>query len=156
MCRLSWFIVYFVFVVCLTLVTTGVLYGLNVFQKSNVGIIYLLLILYDLSVLMLAFLMTPFFDKARVGYLPCKNYLQQSDHLHYKHFHFGLHKVAGIFGAMAIAFLNLFYYIQVATGDATPTWLYWILALISPTGFALGMDKVRKCKYLAPTNFKYL
>ena len=50
--------------------------------------------------------------------------------------------MAGIFGAMAVSFLNLFYYIQVATGDATPKWLYWVLALISPTGFALGMDKV--------------
>lgn len=46
---------------------------------------------------------------------------------------------------MAVSFLNLFYYIQVATGDATPKWLYWFLALISPTGFALGMDKVIKC-----------
>ncbi len=64
--RLSWFLVYMVFVVFLTLVATGVLYGLKVFQKSNVGLIYLLFILYDLSVLMLAFLMTPFFDKARV------------------------------------------------------------------------------------------
>lgn len=43
---------------------------------------------------------------------------------------------------MAVSFLNLFYYVQVATGDATPTWVYWLLALISPTGFALGMDKV--------------
>jgi hypothetical protein len=43
---------------------------------------------------------------------------------------------------MAVSFLNLFYYIQVATGDATPKFVYWILALISPTGFALGMDKV--------------
>ena len=32
----------------------------------NVGLIYLLFILYDISVLMLAFLMTTFFDKARV------------------------------------------------------------------------------------------
>ncbi len=50
-------------------------------------------------------------------------------------------QVAGIFGAMAVSFLNLFYYIQVATGDSTPAFLYWLLALISPTGFALGMDK---------------
>ena len=46
---------------------------------------------------------------------------------------------------MAVSFLNLFYYIQVATGDATPKWLYWFLGLISPTAFALGMDKVIKC-----------
>ena len=58
---------------------------------------------------------------------------------------FFFYQVAGIFGAMAVSFLNLFYYIQVATGDATPKWLYWFLGLISPTAFALGMDKVIKC-----------
>ena len=42
---------------------------------------------------------------------------------------------------MAVSFLNLFYYIQVATGDATPDVVYWLLALIAPSGFALGMDK---------------
>ena len=41
---------------------------------------------------------------------------------------------------MAVSFLNLFYYIQVATGDATPDVVYWLLALIAPSGFALGMD----------------
>lgn len=51
----SWFVVYFVFVVCLTLIATGVLYGLKVFSNSNVGLVYLLFILYDLSALMLAF-----------------------------------------------------------------------------------------------------
>lgn len=34
--------------------------------SRNVGLVYLLFILYDISVLMLAFLMTTFFDKARV------------------------------------------------------------------------------------------
>ncbi|XP_046440757.1 ABC-type organic anion transporter ABCA8-like [Daphnia pulex] len=121
---LSWFLVYLVFVIVLTLVATGILYGMKVFQNSNVGLIYLLFILYDISVLMLAFLMTTFFDKARV---------------------------AGIFGAMAVSFLNLFYYIQVATGDATPKWLYWFLALISPTGFALGMDKALLLEITTPT-----
>lgn len=64
---------YFVFVVCLTLAAIGVLYGLKVFSKSNIGLVYLLFILYGLSVLMLAFLITPFFDKARVSYLYYKN-----------------------------------------------------------------------------------
>lgn len=58
-------------------------------------------------------------------------------------FRLGPKKVAGIFGSLVTTFLNLFYYIQVATGDSTPTFVYWILGLISPTGFALGMDRVR-------------
>lgn len=56
-----------------------------------------------------------------------------------------IQKVAGIFGAMAVSFLNLFYYIQVATDSSEI--LYWFLALISPTGFALGMDTVKLFNY---------
>ena len=107
-------LVYLVFVLLLDAIATVVLFAIGVFSKSNAGLVYVLFFLYDMSVLALAFLMTPFFDKARV---------------------------AGIFGAMAVSFLNLFYYIQVATGDDTPASIYWILGLISPTGFALGMDK---------------
>nr|QST14978.1 ABCA5 protein [Diaphanosoma celebensis] len=111
---LSWLVVYLIFVVCLDVLATVILYALGVFTKSNVGLIFLLFLLFDLSVLALAFFLTPFFDKARV---------------------------AGLFGAMAVAFLNLFYYIQVATGDQTADVVYWLLSLIAPTGFALGMDK---------------
>lgn len=58
---------------------------------------------------------------------------------------------------MAVSFLNLFYYIQVATGDDTPTWVYWVLSLISPTGFALGMDKVcMQVKRTLKLIFKYV
>jgi hypothetical protein len=65
---MSWFAVYLVFVLVLTIVATAVLYGMGVFKNSNIGFVYLLFLLYDMSVLALAFLMTPFFDKARVIY----------------------------------------------------------------------------------------
>lgn len=58
---MSWFLVYLVFVVILTAVATAILYALGVFKHSNPGLIYLLFLLYDMSVLTLAFLMTPFF-----------------------------------------------------------------------------------------------
>ena len=59
-------LVYLVFVIFLTAVTTSALYGMGVFQRSNAGLIYILFFLYDMSVLSLAFLITTFFDKARV------------------------------------------------------------------------------------------
>jgi len=112
---LSWFLIYLVFVLLLTSVTTVMLYVLGVCHQSNGGLVFLLLLLYDLSVLALSFMITPFFDNA---------------------------KLAGVFGGMSTSFLNLFYYIQVATGDSTGSYVYWMLGFISPTGFALGMDKI--------------
>ena len=67
--RMSWFAVYLIFVIVLTIVATAVLYGMGVFKNSNIGFVYLLFLLYDMLVLALAFLMTPFFDKARVHIL---------------------------------------------------------------------------------------
>lgn len=110
--RMSWFVVYLVFVLVLTIVATAVLYGMSVFKNSNIGLIYLLFLLYDMSVLALAFLMTPFFDKARVCLCIFSFEKAKNLNLFFSHF-----QVAGIFGAMAVSFLNLFYYIQFATGD---------------------------------------
>ena len=66
MWRLSWFLIYLVFVLLLTSVTTVMLYVLGVCHQSNGGLVFLLLLLYDLSVLALSFMITPFFDNAKV------------------------------------------------------------------------------------------
>ena len=65
--RLSWLVVYLIFIICLDALATIILYALGVFVKSNAGLIFLLFFLFDLSVLALAFVITPFFDKARVS-----------------------------------------------------------------------------------------
>lgn len=60
---------YFGFVLFLTGVVSALLYPIGVISKSNGGLVFCLMFLYGLSVISLAFLITPFFDRAKVGYI---------------------------------------------------------------------------------------
>ncbi|KDR16296.1 ATP-binding cassette sub-family A member 5 [Zootermopsis nevadensis] len=64
---LSWFIIYGVFVLFLTIISSILLFTLRVFQHTNFLLIFLLILLYSLSIIMFGFMLTPFFDKARVS-----------------------------------------------------------------------------------------
>jgi len=65
--RLSWFIIYGVFVLFLTVISSVLLFTLQVFQHTNFLLIFLLILLYSLSIIMFGFMLTPFFDNARVS-----------------------------------------------------------------------------------------
>jgi ATP-binding cassette subfamily A (ABC1) protein 5 len=54
-------------VLFLTVVSSILLFTLRVFQHTNFLLIFLLILLYGLSIIMFGFLLTPFFDKARVS-----------------------------------------------------------------------------------------
>jgi ATP-binding cassette subfamily A (ABC1) protein 5 len=56
-----------VFVLFLTIISSILLFTLRVFQHTNFLLIFLLILLYSLSIIMFGFLLTPFFDKARVS-----------------------------------------------------------------------------------------
>jgi ATP-binding cassette subfamily A (ABC1) protein 5 len=66
---LSWFIIYGVFVLFLTIISSVLLFTLQVFQHTNFLLIFLLILLYSLSIIMFGFMLTPFFDNARVSQL---------------------------------------------------------------------------------------
>lgn len=65
---------------------------------------------------MFGFMLTPFFDKSRT---------------------------AGILGNFAVNIMSLLYFIQVFVDDSSSV-AFWLVSLISSTGFALAMDKVRE------------
>jgi ATP-binding cassette subfamily A (ABC1) protein 5 len=65
---LSWFIIYGVFVLFLTVISSVLLFTLRVFQHTNFLLIFLLILLYCLSIIMFGFMLTPFFDNARVSW----------------------------------------------------------------------------------------
>lgn len=110
---LSWFIVYGIFVIFLSIICCVLLQTLQVFQNTNYLLIFLLVVLYSLSVIMFGFMITPFFDKSRT---------------------------AGIIGNFAVNIMSLFYFIQVFVDNSSSVAL-WLVSLISSTGFALAMDK---------------
>lgn len=64
---MSWFIIYAVFVTFLTLVSVILLFSLGVFQHTNYLPVFVLVLLYSLSVILIGFMITPFFDNSRVS-----------------------------------------------------------------------------------------
>lgn len=110
---LSWFIIYAVFVLWLSATCCLLIYLLNVFQHTNMFLIFILTFLYALTVIMFAFMITPFFDKSRT---------------------------AGILGNFAVNIMSIFYFLQIFLGDSNSI-AFWIISLVSSSGYALAMDK---------------
>ncbi|XP_054008556.1 cholesterol transporter ABCA5-like isoform X3 [Hylaeus anthracinus] len=110
---LSWFIIYSVFVLLLSAVAVILLFTLQMFQHTHFLPIFLLVVLYSFSIIMFAFMITPFFDKSRT---------------------------AGVLGNFAVTILSLMYFIQVFVKDSSSI-SFWVVSLLSPTGVALAMDK---------------
>lgn len=65
--RLSWFIIYGIFVLFLSAVCVVLLYSLKVFTNTNFLLIFVLIVLYCFSIIMFGFMITPFFDKSGVS-----------------------------------------------------------------------------------------
>lgn len=63
---LSWFFIYGAFVAFLSLVSVVLLYTLGVLHYTNYFPVFLLILLYSLSVILIGFMITPFFDNSRV------------------------------------------------------------------------------------------
>ncbi|XP_055600772.1 cholesterol transporter ABCA5-like isoform X2 [Uranotaenia lowii] len=111
----GWFIIYAVFVTFLTLVSVVLLFSLGVFQHTNYLPVFILILLYSFSVILIGFMITPFFDNSRT---------------------------AGILGNFAVNIMSLLYFLQVFIDDRHTAAALWTVSLISPTGFALAMDKI--------------
>lgn len=110
---MSWFIIYSIFVLILSAVGVVLLFTLQMFQHTDFLPIFLLVVLYSFSIIMLAFMITPFFDKSRT---------------------------AGVLGNFAVTILSLMYFIQVFVDDSSSI-SFWMVSLLSPTGVALALDK---------------
>ncbi|XP_045490404.1 cholesterol transporter ABCA5 isoform X1 [Pieris rapae] len=109
----SWFLIYAVFVTILSIVSTVLLFTLKVFQHSSYVLIFLLMLLFGFTIITFAFMLTPFFDKART---------------------------AGILGSFAVNLMSGLYFIQVFVSNADSL-AFWFVSLISSSCYALAMDK---------------
>nr|QAA95900.1 ATP-binding cassette sub-family A member 4 [Diaphorina citri] len=110
---LSWFIVYAAIVTFHSSLAAFLLSWLKVFQHTNIVILYLLLISYSFSLIMFSFFLTPFFDKAAS---------------------------AGIVASFVVSIVSLLYFLQIFLSKS-PTFVFWLMSLMSSAGFALAMDK---------------
>lgn len=109
---LGWFLVYAVIVTFLSFVNSVLLFVLGIFQHSSFLLIFILIDLYGLSVVMIAFMITPFFNKART---------------------------AGILGNFAVNLIGMLYFIQVFVD--TNSRIMWFISLLSPPAFASALYK---------------
>lgn len=119
---LSWFTVYAMYVLLLSLVCIILLPLATVFQKANLFLLFLLFVLYGSSSIMFGFMLTPFFNKA---------------------------KVAGVVGNLVQISLSLLFYLQVYLEDEVNPGLFWGLGIFSPCAFAFAIDKVIYFDYAA-------
>ncbi|RZF33664.1 hypothetical protein LSTR_LSTR007042 [Laodelphax striatellus] len=108
----AWFILYAGVVLIISVIATIMLYAVGLFEHSNSFLIFLLVMLYGLTIILFAFVITAFFDKSRT---------------------------AGLSGTFAANLPSLFYFVPKflnGFGD----WYYWGVSIINSSGFALAMD----------------
>jgi ATP-binding cassette subfamily A (ABC1) protein 5 len=110
---LSWLTVYSVSVTICVIIMT-ILTKVVIIRSANFFLLFLLIELGGLSMIMIAFVTTAMFSNA---------------------------KAAANMSGMVTMFLACTYYIQVFAADS-PEWVFWLLALISPSGFAMGFDRL--------------
>lgn len=65
--RCGWFLIYAVFVTFLSFVSVILVFSLGVFQHTNYLPVFILILLYSFSVILIGFMITPFFDNSRVS-----------------------------------------------------------------------------------------
>jgi len=117
-------ILYVGMVAAVTIVITVICWASSMFVNCNVAVLFVLFFLYGLTMIFLAFLATPFFRKA---------------------------ELAGNVVSMLVLLLGMLYMAVAFSRDfshregpvsAVPSWVQWLLSLLSPVAFTLGIDQV--------------
>lgn len=119
---ISWTLVYFTLILVVTAMVTLIAGVAKFFENSNMFLLFLLLMLYGMSIIALAFLLTPFFKKA---------------------------KPAGMVASFSTILISLVYLAVSQTRTYTPNGPeysipaagQWAMCLLSPVALALGMDQ---------------
>ncbi|PVD38361.1 hypothetical protein C0Q70_00975 [Pomacea canaliculata] len=119
---LSWSAVYFLIILLVTVLVVILASVGKFFQHSNIFLLFVMLMLYGLSIIALAFLLTPFFSKART---------------------------AGSIASFSTIVISLLYLAVSQTRTTTPNgYQYavppsaqWVMCLLSPIALALAMDQ---------------
>ncbi|KAK7506564.1 hypothetical protein BaRGS_00002039, partial [Batillaria attramentaria] len=119
---LSWSLVYFVLILVVTIIVTVIAVAAKFFENSNAFLLFAMLMLYGLSIIALAFLLTPFFKQA---------------------------KPAGLVASFATLLCSLVYlavsqtrtYTNNTVENSVPEAAQWAMCLLSPCALALAIDQ---------------
>ncbi|XP_041362811.1 ABC transporter A family member 1-like isoform X2 [Gigantopelta aegis] len=119
---LSWALIYMVVILFVTVVVVIIAFASSFFKTESLFMFFIMMLLYGLSIVNLAFVMTPFFIKAQV---------------------------AGLVAAFSTIVISLLYFIVSMTRTTTLTGYdysispagRWALCLLSPVAFSLAIDQ---------------
>uniref|UniRef100_T1JC73 ABC transporter domain-containing protein n=1 Tax=Strigamia maritima TaxID=126957 RepID=T1JC73_STRMM len=109
---MSWLVVYSMFLLFVCSIMSILMYYTKVLAKANIFLIFCSLFLYGLSVVTMSYMVTPFFNKA---------------------------KVAGTIVSIINILFSCFYYLSVYVRGINPA-IFWASCLLSPTALSLGID----------------
>ncbi|XP_059141166.1 ABC-type organic anion transporter ABCA8B-like isoform X1 [Physella acuta] len=117
---LSWALIYLVMVLLASALMIALIVGCEFFQRSNMFLLYLVFFLYGCSIIALAFMLTPFFKKA---------------------------KVAGVVTGFSTVIISCLHLVVSQTRDPSSydsklsPGVEWLMCLLSPLAFSSIIDK---------------
>ncbi|KAH6934215.1 hypothetical protein HPB50_021935 [Hyalomma asiaticum] len=111
----AWSLVEAVVVANVAAIMTLMVYLLHILPNTDIFIVFVLSLLYGLTIVMFSFMATPFFNKS---------------------------KVAGSVVGLMMLFFSFFYMLAVFLKGHVATWVFYAVALLSPAAFTLGIEKV--------------
>ncbi|XP_053402183.1 cholesterol transporter ABCA5-like isoform X2 [Mercenaria mercenaria] len=121
---ISYFLVYVLIITVVTGIVTIIAFAAKFFENSNLFFFFILLFLYGLSIIALAFLFTPFFNKTTTAG--------------------GIASLSTMLISTLYLIVSLTRTIDEGTGSVSytvPVYGRWLLCLLSPVALALGIDQ---------------
>ncbi|XP_049519506.1 cholesterol transporter ABCA5-like isoform X3 [Dermacentor silvarum] len=111
----AWSLVEAIVVANVAAIMTLMVYVLHILPNTDIFIVFVLSLLYGLTIVMFSFMATPFFNKSKVA--------------------------GSVLGLLMLVF-SFFYMFAVFLKGRVPVWVFYVVALLSPAAFTLGIEKV--------------
>ncbi|KAG0417514.1 hypothetical protein HPB47_005542, partial [Ixodes persulcatus] len=123
----AWFLVEAVVVVNVCLIMTGMMYMLHIFPNTDIVLVFVISVLYGFTIVMFSFMATPFFSKSKVA--------------------------GSVVGLMMLLF-SFFYMLSVFLKGRVSTWVFYVIALLSPAAFTLGIERISQMDMIGSMRFR--
>ncbi|XP_042143725.1 cholesterol transporter ABCA5 [Ixodes scapularis] len=123
----AWFLVEAVVVVNVCLIMTGMVYVLHILPNTDIVLVFVISLLYGFTVVMFSFMATPFFSKSKVA--------------------------GSVVGLMMLLF-SFFYMLSVFLRGRVSTWVFYVIALLSPAAFTLGIERISQMDVIGSMRFR--
>lgn len=111
----AWSLVEALVVANVALIMTAMVYVLHILPNTDILIVFVVSLLYGLTIVMFSFMATPFFNKSKVA--------------------------GSVVGLMMLVF-SFFYMLAVFLKGKVAPWVFYAVSLLSPAAFTLAVEKI--------------